>query len=463
MNHCCFCLFRPQILQDPLVDEARITGHVQLLRSLKAGLTCDIPEAMGRAYPIVKFIDALHASWMLRSSSNMQNVARRVVSFLLPPILLPAMLKRIDSSKGLVIPERTTVMRGRIAFDLGFAVSMREILTPEGLPSPPWWLWADSSPIAGTNWQLCHMHYCLCKTEQDWQSFAGAFHELCSRNSRGYKGVLQDDSEIESDEVASDVEDFQLPSDLAAPTQSLRPDDGEWDIESWDSDHDIDDVSPPEPQASQKSTKELTRILCKSLGYHTPLPQALGSRAANLPNKVSSVLGSFVFETDKQAGMAKFLDAGVAGTFDLGVEFGIGEVNKANYWSHFSSHVRPSKLKVDDGENDADFSSDEPSDPSHDTFLFKKMLSIAALLHIIDGVDKDLHEGIKGFDDCMKNMSALTGLLCNEGPRQAFLARVVNGGGLPAPQSSFRADIRIAFRTPMDVCVRYDPLVASFT
>ena len=140
-----------------------------------------------------------------------------------------------------------------------------------------------------------------------------------------------------------------------------------------------------------------------------------------------------MFETENQAGMEKFVKAGVAGTFDLGVEYGIGDVREGEPMSHFAPHMQPSQLRADDGENDADFGSHEPSSG----FLFDKMLSVAALLHILDNIDKDLHHCLKGFDRCMQNLTAITSLLCYEGPRQAFVARVVNGGGFHHRASCF--------------------------
>ena len=57
------------------------------------------------------------------------------------------------------------------------------------------------------------------------------------------------------------------------------------------------------------------------------------------------------------------------------------------------------------------------------------MLSIAALLHILDNAAKDLHNSITDFDKCMTYTLAICSLLCNEGPGQSFLHRVVRGGG----------------------------------
>ena len=62
-------------------------------------------------------------------------------------------------------------------------------------------------------------------------------------------------------------------------------------------------------------------------------------------------------------------------------------------------------------------------------FLFDKMLSVAALLHILDNASKELHNSLKDFTRCMVFINSLMDLLCYEGPRQAFVERVVKGGG----------------------------------
>ena len=61
--------------------------------------------------------------------------------------------------------------------------------------------------------------------------------------------------------------------------------------------------------------------------------------------------------------------------------------------------------------------------------MFSHMLAVVALLHILDGLEQDLHESLPGFSKCMSHSVALMGLLCHERPRLAFVRRVVRGGG----------------------------------
>ena len=154
--------------------------------------------------------------------------------------------------------------------------------------------------------------------------------------------------------------------------------------------------------------------------------RGLGLRAASLPHKVSCICTALSFECDGAARLDTFLKSGVSGTFDLGAEYGVGDVAHADFWSHSSKDVQPSRVEPDDGDIHGEFAEDSFEDRS---FLFQNMLSIAALLHILDNVAKDLHNSLTDFDKCMTYTLAICSLLCNEGARQAFLHRVVRGGG----------------------------------
>ena len=83
-------------------------------------------------------------------------------------------------------------------------------------------------------------------------------------------------------------------------------------------------------------------------------------------------------------------------------------------------------MQDDGGDIQADF---PPDDKVNQPFLFGNMVSVAALLHIVDGVTKDLHGGMTDFAACMVHVAALCSLLCQEGPRQAFIQRCVKAGG----------------------------------
>ena len=90
-------------------------------------------------------------------------------------------------------------------------------------------------------------------------------------------------------------------------------------------------------------------------------------------------------------------------------------------------HVRPIKLTLDDGEAGAEFF-ETSTDASH-SFLFENMVTVAALLHIFDNCSTDVHEALSSWAAFLIMFKAFLSLLCNEGPRQAFLHRVVVNGG----------------------------------
>ena len=103
-------------------------------------------------------------------------------------------------------------------------------------------------------------------------------------------------------------------------------------------------------------------------------------------------------------GLNTLLKTGVSGAFDLGAEYGVGDVAHAGFLFHFSKDVQPSQVEPDDGDIHGEFAEDEFEDRS---FLFQNMLSIAALLHILDNVAKDLHNSLTDFDRCMTHTLAM--------------------------------------------------------
>lgn len=276
--------------------------------------------------------------------------------------------------------------------------------------------------MGGSDWLISYLHYLLLRKDGDWWKWAASFHEMCRRNSNQFEDVQDDDS---SDTSAVDRDDpDELPVVPQAPTNRLQADSDDGDFRS-DFESDVDGVF----NASAMDNCELTRTMCRGIAYHTFPPQALGTRAASLPHKVSCICTQMGYETGSENRFEQFKRSGVSGTFDLGTEYGVGDALHVHDGAYFSEYNRPSRLEQDDGDMEADF----PSTEGHDgQFLFDKMLSVAALLHIIVNATKELHAALPGFDRCMVFMTSLMGLLCYEGPRQAFLERVVRGGLPPS-------------------------------
>ena len=57
------------------------------------------------------------------------------------------------------------------------------------------------------------------------------------------------------------------------------------------------------------------------------------------------------------------------------------------------------------------------------------MVSVAALLHILDNASKDIHEKLTSWAAFLIHLRANMSLLCSERPRQALLHRNVKQGG----------------------------------
>ena len=135
--------------------------------------------------------------------------------------------------------------------------------------------------MGGQNWQLCLIHRSTCESEADWLTLAKRFHELCRPIAGGT--VTLNNEESDSDcTITSDLD--ADPKECPKPSGALRVDDGEIDFSSSD-EGEAARAEPDEP--SQMNVQGLTRVLCKSAAHHTPLPQALGQRAADLPHKTS--------------------------------------------------------------------------------------------------------------------------------------------------------------------------------
>lgn len=118
--------------------------------------------------------------------------------------------------------------------------------------------------------------------------------------------------------------------------------------------------------------------------------------------------------------------SGVSGKFDLGAEYGMPDIPQAIFWSHFSPNFQPSTIKLDDDVHYADFDSSEPEERD---YLFKHMLSVAAVLHIIDTCTGQLHSAFAEWEAFVSLFSCVSSLLSRECPRQAFVHRVLRNGG----------------------------------
>ena len=214
----------------------------------------------------------------------------------------------------------------------------------------------------------------------------GACHELCRRNENAPEHDLDDiDEGAQSDTASSEDGGYLKPSNLEK--HIVRMDVDDWDSDFGDS---AADALPTKPFAEQ-TVADLSRVLCRSLSYHTPIPHALGTQAASLPHKTSCLTSTMSILALVAQHLDNIFKSGVSGTMDLGTEYGISDVAQAGWWTHFSAHMQPSAIQPDDDANHADFDSGEPEERD---YLFKSMLSVAVVLHIIDNCAKRLHTGL---------------------------------------------------------------------
>ena len=293
--------------------EGKVTQHLRFLHNFKAALSSDAQTSLSR-YPTFQLIEGLRACWLLRSSDKLKLISHRLVNLYCPPVLQSHVHEMIDRVG--TVPHRSTISRARVALDLGYAYCMRDVFCPEKGPSPTWWLWADSSPMGGTDWLITYLHYCRCVTDAEWLELVMVFHELCMRKANGttvdrdpMNGEIGE-SEVEGSDVDEAPDKTVVPKQLT--TSTLKLDDGDFDF-----DEDVHTtIAPALP--SKMSVRDLTKVVCRSMAAHTLIPQGLGTRAASLPHKASCVAGSLRYECTKADNLEQFMKAGVSGTFDLG-------------------------------------------------------------------------------------------------------------------------------------------------
>ena len=405
---------------------AKVIRHIETLRSVKAQFTGTFDDRFMKQYPAAKFIDSLRGAWLLRNSRDLKDIAKRVVAVCAPSVMQSSLLARLDEA--MVMPSRASLHRGRIILDVSYALSMRSVFSPLTTSPPVWWMWADSSPMGGADWLLVHIHFCSVTEPEGWTRLAACHLDLCSRNSN----FQFDDLEPSDDDEDDNREDTGPRASGRITSGRMRaedPDDLSDSASGSGSDIEEMEIGPVllEKKPSEMSISALTKSVCSVMDHHQFIPQALGARAASLPFKVSATLSSMSFETQGVAGCKAFIKQGISGTFDLGTEQGIGEVAAAGFTSHFPESMRTTELAPDDGDFGADFS--EPPPDAGEEFLFENLVSVAALLHILDNCSHDVHLALSSWAAFLIHFKAILSLLCNEGPRQAFVHRVLRNGG----------------------------------
>ena len=366
--------------------------------------------------------------------SNCKHAAERVVTLSAPPLVQHSLLQRLNEP--MIMPSKTSLFRARSAIEKAFALSMRPILSPVGRPAPVWWLWGDSSVMGGTDWMLTHIHFCTATEPKHWVRLAACHLELCRRNAAFDFDNLEfnayDESDGDDDDAAMQPHGIdQATSGFSLGQLHAYDDDDFAESSANESDH-VEDVRAQriEKQPRDMSISALTRVVHGFVDRHQMNPEGLGARAASLPHKVSCAVGSMSFETHGLNGCKEFIKSGISGTFDLGTEQAIGDVANADAGisSHFSKHIQPPQIKSDDGEVGADFEPEHPSVESQH-FLFERMVSVSALLRILDNASKDIHEKLTSWAAFLIHLRAIMSLLCSERPRQALLHRNVKQGG----------------------------------
>ena len=159
---------------------------------------------------------------------------------------------------------------------------------------------------------------------------------------------------------------------------------------------------------------------------HHLLPGALGSRAASLPRKASTLLCQMRHETSDVGHFHSIIDSVVSFCTDMGTELGIADITKSG-WAHFHESLRlPEQHPIvqDDGTDAAHFpdSEEAPQLTSSNVHLFRRALPIPGVLHIISSCTEMLHTSVFTHRaEFIQQLSAVTRMLCTPHLLELFL------------------------------------------
>ena len=102
-------------------------------------------------------IEGMQTADMLRNQTNLKKVLEGAIRLICPP----GIAHRLHAQLHEDCPSSSTVQRGRLSWDVAFAIYMRRQLvwdTASGLTAKPTYMWLDSSPLGGRQMLVAHFH-----------------------------------------------------------------------------------------------------------------------------------------------------------------------------------------------------------------------------------------------------------------------------------------------------------------
>ena len=293
-----------------------------------------------RRYSAFALIESVCLSDMLRRARNLREIVRRAL-----PLVLPAALAEVGIARLHVggIPRTSTARRARTLFDVAYMLFMRDLLVPSPpprrTPALTFFAWCDSSPMGGRNWLLSHMHILRVSDKDDMLQLLRAIKTLVDTSEK-----IEDNCIVDDDDIIDEGDENRL----------------------------------------RDSRAQLSLFVLQGFDYHCIVPGTLGTKAATLEHKTSTLLHGLALECPSLCGVQGLISGMVSLTTDMGVELGIAEVTKSGFWTWFGRAVRPEQLQPDDGvSSDSDTADPDLDDGNH---LFPNSMPVPGLLHILDNL-----------------------------------------------------------------------------
>ena len=152
---------------------------------------------------------------------------------------------------------------------------------------------------------------------------------------------------------------------------------------------------------------QYTRTICESFDGHFLPPAALGAGHEKLSNKMGACVHQLMMSSENLADL-KAIIRSIAGTCtDMGVEIGLSECKQLSFleWLHpsFQDH------DICEDVSTADWVHEEKDD----AYVFSNSLTSCGILHILDGLTKDLvKDGLGNGAQFIKHLDAICEVLC---------------------------------------------------
>ena len=360
------------------------------------------------AYTCQVLIETVLMADMLRDGSQLREIVRRSCRILLSNVDYDVVEAQLATGG---IPRKSAARRARSLFDFAFALAMRQHLLVADSP-PILFGWADSSPMGGRNWLVSHLHIWRARTASEMRAVLAAAEELAAMPT--VARVARRPARAALDEEGAFIR--------AGPAA--------------DNDRDAEEIE------ARKAA--LSHVVAQSFEYHCIIPGTLGTKAASVEHKCSTILHALRLEVPHAQDVEKLTSGMVALCTDMGTELALSEVSKSGFWKWFGREEAPARIHADTG--DASFSEgdgeegledgDAPDPPAPaapdaiaaDQKLFSQCIPIAGLLHILDNLLKNVHASSQWWKPFERLVRAVGEVLCKHAGIEQLTKSCVQGG-----------------------------------